>query len=219
MTRIYDVVIIGAGHNGLVCANYLAREGLSVLVLERRPIVGGAVCTEEIVPGFRFDVGSSAHIMFRHTPIMDELGLADFGLEYIEMDPWAFFPVLETGETLTFYRDLDRTCASIEKVSPADALAYRHFVHHWKEINLGVFEAFQKPPEPRNLIGTIVKRNLLHPQSRKLWSSLDTSRQLMMPYGRLIDETFESAPMRAAMAWLAAQSGPPPSELATGDLL
>jgi phytoene dehydrogenase-like protein len=71
--KSYDCIIVGAGHNGLICACYLAKAGKRVLVLERRPIVGGAVCTEEIIPGYRFDVGSSAHIMFRATPIMDEL--------------------------------------------------------------------------------------------------------------------------------------------------
>ena len=59
MSERYDAVLVGAGHNGLVCAAYLARAGLSVLVLERREIVGGAAVTEELIPGFRFD--SCAH--------------------------------------------------------------------------------------------------------------------------------------------------------------
>src|SRR5690606_19392426 len=65
--------------------------------------------------------------------------------------------------------------------------------------------------------GTIFRRNLTRPRSRRLWSSMDTVRQLMGSYGRLIDETFESEPMRTAMTWLAAQSGPAPEESATGD--
>ena len=69
------------------------------------------------------------------------------------------------------------------------------------------------------MFGTIFKRNLFNAGSRKAWSSLDTTRQLMTSYGRLIDETFESEPVRAALYWLAAQSGPPPEEIATGDLV
>ena len=218
-TAPYDNVIIGAGHNGLICACYLARAGRRVLVLERRPVVGGAVCTEEIVPGFKFDVGSSAHIMFRSTPIMEELGLARHGLEYIEMDPWAFYPIPDGAGGICFHRSLEKTCASIAAVSPRDAEAYRDFIERFGEINAGVFETFLRPPTPGGIFGTIFKRNLFKPRSRKLWSSLDSSRQLMTSYGRLIDETFESEEVRAALYWLAAQSGPPPEEIATGDLV
>ena len=219
MTTKDEILIIGAGHNGLVCACDLARMGRKVRVIERRPVVGGAVCTEEILPGFRFDIGSSLHIMIRATGIHEDLRLADFGLEYIPADPWAFFPVLGSDKGITFHRDVEMTCASIAAISPADAIAYRNFVAHWGELNEGIFEIFQKPPTGGNMLGGIIKRNILRPASRKLWSSMETTRQLMMPYGRLINETFESEEMRTAMAWLAAQSGPAPAELASGDLL
>ncbi len=216
---VYDCVVVGAGHNGLICACYLAKAGKRVLVIERRPIVGGAVCTEEIVPGYKFDVGSSAHIMFRSTPIMDELGLAAHGLEYIEMDPWGFYPVPGTDQGISFYRDLGKTCESIAQISARDAEAYRDFIERFGELNEGIFETFLKPPTPGGIFATIFKRNLWKGRSRKLWSSLDTTRQLMTSYGRLIEETFESEPVRAALGWLAAQSGPPPEEIATGDLV
>ena len=219
MPAIYDCVVVGAGHNGLICACYLAKAGLRVLVLERRHVVGGAVCTEEIVPGYRFDVGSSAHIMFRSTPIMDELGLAAFGLEYVEMDPWGHYPIKGTDRGISFHRDLDKTCESIAKISERDAAAYRDFIGRFGELNEGIFETFMKPPTPGAIFGTIFKRNLFKGRSRKLWSSLDTTRQLMTSYGRLIEETFESEPVRTALFWLAAQSGPPPDEIATGDLV
>jgi phytoene dehydrogenase-like protein len=216
----YDVVIVGAGHNGLTCACYLAKAGRKVLVLERRHIVGGAVCTQDdLIPGYRIDVGSSAHIMIHLTPVVRELELHKFGLEYLEMDPWAYYPILGTGTGISFYRDLDKTCASIAKISPKDAEAYRAFVTHWGELNEGIFETFLKPPSPGKIFGTIFKRNLLNWRSRKLWSSLDTSRQLMAPYGALIDELFEHPAMRTALAWLSAQSGPAPSEMASGDML
>jgi phytoene dehydrogenase-like protein len=219
MATVYDCVVVGAGHNGLICACYLAKAGMRVLVLERRHVVGGAVCTEEIVPGYRFDVGSSAHIMFRGTPIMDELGLAAHGLEYVEMDPWGFYPLPGTEQGIGFYRDLGKTCASIARVSPRDAGAYRSFIERFGELNEGIFETFMKPPTPGAIFGTIFKRNLFKGRSRKLWSSLDTTRQLMTSYGRLIEETFESEAVRTALFWLAAQSGPPPDEIATGDLV
>ncbi len=219
MPKPYDAIVIGAGHNGLICACYLAKAGLKVLVLERRGIVGGAVCTEEIITGFKFDIGSSAHIMFPGTPIMGELGLAEHGLKYVEMDPWAFFPVPGATMGISFFRSVEKTCESIARISARDADAYKHFVERWGEVNEGIFEAFLKPPTPGGIFGTIFKRNLFNRRSRKLWSSLDTSRLLMTSYGRVIDETFENPHVRTALAWLAAQSGPGPDEMATGDLV
>jgi len=219
MARKKKVIVVGAGHNGLITACYLAKAGHEVQVIERRGVVGGAVCTEEIILGFKFDVGSSAHIMFRSTPIMEELQLVDFGLEYVEMDPWAFYPVPDSEKSITFYRNLERTIESIAAVSEVDAKAYRGFVEHWSELNEGIFEVFMQPPTPGAIAGKILQRNIFHKGSRKAWSNVDTTRQLMSNYGRLINETFQSEEMRAAMAWLAAQSGPAPSELATGDLL
>jgi phytoene dehydrogenase-like protein len=216
----YDVAVVGAGHNGLTCACYLAKAGRKVLVLERRHIVGGAVCTQDdLIPGYRLDVGSSAHIMIHLTPVLRELELHKFGLEYLEMDPWAHYPILGTGTGISFYRDLDQTCASIAKISPRDAEAYRKFVEHWGELNEGIFETFLQPPTPGRLFGTMFKRNLRYWRSRKLWSSLDTSRQLMAPYGALIEELFEHPAVRTALTWLSAQSGPAPTEMASGDML
>lgn len=216
----YDIIVAGAGHNGLICACYLAKAGLKVLVLERRPIVGGAVCTQtDLIPGYRLDVGSSAHIMIHLTPVLRDLDLARFGLEYIEMDPWGYYPVQGIGKGISFYRDVEKTCESIAQFSAHDAQAYREFVNHWGELNDGIFETFLQPPTPGRIFWTMLKRNLKNLRSRKVWSSLDTTRQLMAPYGQVIDEIFENVHVRTALYWLSAQSGPAPVEVASGDML
>jgi len=216
----YDVIVIGAGHNGLTSACYLAKAGLKALVLERRHIVGGAVCTQsDLIPGYKIDVGSAVHIMIHLTPVLRDLELDKHGLEYIDMDPWAYYPIEGSNSGIAFYKSLDKTCESIAKISAHDAEAYRAFVQHWGELNEGIFETFLQPPTPGRIFWTMMKRNIRNWRSRKLWSSLDTTRQLMAPYGQVIDELFEHPSMRTAMAWLSAQSGPAPSEVASGDML
>lgn len=211
----YDVIVVGGGHNGLVCACYLQKAGLRVLVLERRPVVGGAVCTETMFGGFRIDTGSSAHIMIHLTPVVRELGLEQYGLDYIDMDPFAFYPLPDGSGAIEFWRDIDRTCASIATISPRDAEAYRDFVEFWGVINESVFSAFLRPPTPANLLRTMATGQFSRANNQA--GPLDTLRRLFTSYGQLINETFESEAMRTAMSWLAAQSGPPPDEIGTGD--
>jgi phytoene dehydrogenase-like protein len=213
-TYDYDAIIVGGGHNGLVCAGYLQRAGLRTLVIERRPIVGGAVCTEELIPGYKIDVGSSAHIMIHLTPIVRDLELERYGLEYIDMDPYAFYPLLDGSGAIALYRDVERTCESIARVAPRDAEAYRRFVDYWRPLNEAIFETFLNPPSVPALFGRMATAQI---RAGGVGGTLESVRRLVAPYSQLIAETFESEPMRAFMAWLGAQSGPPPDEVASGD--
>jgi phytoene dehydrogenase-like protein len=208
-----DVAIVGSGHNGLITAAYLAKAGMKVAVFERRPIVGGAVCTQEdLIPGYKIDVGSSAHIMIHQTPVLRELELDQFGLEYIEMDPWACYPLPDgSGRALYFYRDIAKTCESIAAISPRDAEAYKRFCEAWGDLNEGVFQAFLRAPTPFNLVRGMMGRSL------KGSNRTNMVRQLLAPYGQVVCEWFEHEALRTAMIWLAAQSGPPPSEPGSGD--
>ncbi|MBW3652709.1 MAG: NAD(P)/FAD-dependent oxidoreductase [Actinobacteria bacterium] len=120
-------VVVGAGHNGLVCACYLAQAGLDVLVLEQSARPGGGSRTEETVPGHRFDTHSVAHNIINATPVAAELQLGDVGLEYREMDPFAV-AVFADGRIVRFHRSIERTVASIAEVDPREAKAYRRFM-------------------------------------------------------------------------------------------
>ena len=85
MSKTYDVVVVGGGHNGLVCAAYLAKAGRSVLVLERRHVLGGAAATEEIYPGFKYTICSYVVSLLR-PQIINDLDLPRFGFELLPLD-------------------------------------------------------------------------------------------------------------------------------------
>ncbi len=95
----YDAIVIGGGHNGLTSACYLAKAGLSVLVLDRRDVVGGACVTEELFPGFRIIVASYT-IGLLQPEIVDELKLRQFGFESYVRDPQYVAPFRD-GRVLT----------------------------------------------------------------------------------------------------------------------
>ena len=121
----YDAVVIGAGHNGLVAAGYLAKNGLSVLVAERREVVGGAVWTHEIVPGFRVSAGAQVLGMLR-ARIIEDLELRRHGLAYTLRDPDVFTPYAD-GSHIFWYPDSRRTAESIARLAPEDGAAYPAF--------------------------------------------------------------------------------------------
>ncbi|HLE56067.1 MAG TPA: FAD-dependent oxidoreductase, partial [Rhodothermia bacterium] len=124
-----DAVIIGAGHNGLVAANYLSRAGLKVVVLERSKQVGGACVTEEIAPGFRVSAAAYVSGLFRPQIIAD-LDLARYGLKQVAFDPQAFCPFPD-GRSLRLWYDPARTAAEIGAFSERDAVAYPRYEAMW----------------------------------------------------------------------------------------
>ena len=220
MAGQYDVVIVGAGHNGLVCGCYLARAGLRVVVVEKRHIVGGAVVTEgDIFPGYAVDTCSSFHIVINALPIVAELELDRFGLEYLPMDPFGFAPFPD-GTSLTFYRDLDKTCASIARLNPADAERYRQFITLWGKFNEPVYATFLAPPRPGPMLGSILKRERGQLRSiMGLGDSSDLLRSILGSYTQLIDTWFTDERLKAALGWFAAQSGLGPDEPGGGEML
>src|SRR5579885_3484984 len=117
LARDPDVVIVGAGHNGLVCAFYLARAGLKVTVLERRAVVGGAAVTEEFHPGFRNSVASYT-VSLLQPKIIADLDLARHGLRIVPRKLPNFLPT-EDGRYLAVGGG--RTKSEVAKFSPADA--------------------------------------------------------------------------------------------------
>src|SRR5271169_1515747 len=118
----YDAIIIGGGHNGLVTAAYLARACRRVLVLERRPLVGGCAVTEEIWPGYRVSTGAYLSSLLQER-IVRELELERFGYKVDAKDP-AFFSVFPDGRHFFMWQDRTKTLEEISKFSRRDAVVY-----------------------------------------------------------------------------------------------
>lgn len=127
----YDVVIVGAGHNGLVCGAYLARAGLSVCVLERRPLVGGACATEEIWPGYK--VSTAAHMLGLLQPrVILDLELPKFGYEILATPP--IVQPIEGAGPIVLWREADRLAQQFAHFSARDAAAYPHYAGHLAKV-------------------------------------------------------------------------------------
>src|SRR6476660_3022347 len=118
----YDAIIIGAGHNGLVTAAYLARAGRKVLVLERRDVIGGACVTEELWPCYKVSTAAYVNSLLRPEIIRD-LELKKYGFEMLPRSPSSFTPFPD-GRYLMMGPDRDMTRREIAKFSPKDADAY-----------------------------------------------------------------------------------------------
>ena len=119
----HDAIIVGAGHNGLTAAAYLARSGKRVLVLERRELVGGCAVTEEVdpdlAPGCRVSTASYIASMLRPKIIRD-LRLGDFGLQMVACDP-SVQAAFSDGDVVGWWSDETRMRAELERVAPCDA--------------------------------------------------------------------------------------------------
>ncbi len=130
MPRGFSAIVLGAGHNGLVAANYLARAGAKVLVLERRALVGGACVTEELIPGFR--VSSCAYVChLLQDKIIEDLDLRRHGLEIYPLAPYRLQPFPD-GRHFLAWPDDARTLEEIRRLSPEDAESYPAWTAFWR---------------------------------------------------------------------------------------
>lgn len=200
----YDAIIIGGGHNGLVTAAYLAKAGRKVLVLERRPLVGGAAVTEEFAeaPGFKFS--ACADGLGNLSPaIIRDLKLLQHGLEFLPADPAIFAPQPD-GSQLTIWRDVERTTKEIERFSRRDATRYADFINLVSKVSnlVGGLMSVTPPQMPKPGPADVKELLKLLGPARQLSKKEihDTLRILPMSVADFLDEWFEAEPLRGLIA-------------------
>lgn len=199
-----DVIVVGAGHNALVCAAYLAEAGLAVLVLEARDRIGGDTITEELtMPGWQHDSCSSAHVVLQSNPVIrdDELGLLSrYGLRYVYTDPAVVMPVGD-GDAVVVHRDLEATAGELARWSPSDAVALRRMIADW---NAGLSAAHARWSAGLPPAGDDAAARYEALRRRTAWEVVHT--------------TFEHPVSRALASWLAFATIQPPERPGTGAL-
>ena len=214
----YDVVMIGAGHNGLVCAAYLLKAGYRVLLLERRSIPGGAATTEELMPdvapNFKFSPCAIDHVFIHLGPVVQELELYKYGLEYLFCDPVVFCPN-PNGQYFLAHRSVEKTCAEIARYNARDAKKYQEFNDFWQRLISAVIPMFNAPPKSiLDMAG-----NYKFSQIKDLFSlvgssneTLDLVRTMLTSPLDLLNEYFDSEFLKAPLARLASELSSPPSQ-------
>jgi phytoene dehydrogenase-like protein len=171
-----DVTVLGAGHNGLIAAAYLARSGLRTLLLEARDSVGGCASTVEAV-GARVNICNCDHLLVRAMPIADELDLADFGLRYIDVDPVGINRFWDGHTSWTAWADLDTTLDGLRRTYPGEVDGYRRFVAAARPVAELLVELAQQPPGPGTLAGVLRRRPFA---ARRLWAWSRRSAQSLL---------------------------------------
>jgi phytoene dehydrogenase-like protein len=198
---VTDVIFVGGGHNGLVAAITLARKGVSTLVLERRPVVGGAAITDELHPGYR--ISTLSHAVHLSPALAGDLRLAEHGLDLIDPDPY-LLAALPDGRGLALGHDVAASAATIAAYSAEDARRYPEFCSTLGRIRAFVAHVMAGTPP-----------NIEQPSNLDLWSMLGMGRRLRglgkkdahnllrwapMSVADFVSEWFESEPLRASLA-------------------
>ncbi|MCC5617536.1 NAD(P)/FAD-dependent oxidoreductase [Nostoc sp. CHAB 5836] len=223
----YDVVLIGAGHNGLVCAAYLLKAGYSVLLLEKRSVPGGAATTEECLPqeapGFKFNLCAIDHEFIHLGPVVEELELEKYGLHYLECDPVVFCPHPD-GKYFLGHKSVEKTCAEIARYSERDAKKYAEFVDFWQRSLGAMIPMFNAPPKSIiDILGNydITKLKDLFSVIGSPNKTLDFIRTMLTSAEDLLNEWFDEEFLKAPLARLASELGAPPSQktLAIGAIM
>lgn len=197
-----DVIVLGAGHNGLVCACYLAMEGLQVRMLERRDTVGGAAVTKEFHPGFRNSIASYT-VGLLDEGIIRDLKLRDHGLRIVARPMANFFPLGE-HDSLSLYNDDRANSKEIARFSHRDAETLPIFRSMVREVGEVVLRQMHRsPPSALRGVRSWVETALATQDVRRLSMRRrrDLSDLFLVPIAELLEKWFENPHVQASLAF------------------
>lgn len=206
----YDAIVIGAGHNGLTCACYLARYGLKVLVIEKYHSIGGMTITEEItLPGFLSDVHAFGYQLANLSPVPIELNLGNYGFELIKPEI-SYSHIFPDGGYITMYRDILKTVKSIEKYSNKDAKTWTKLFETYKKEKKDIISSINSSPQ---LLSSQIKKMEKSVSEKILLNKFRSNIQSMRSWG---NEYFESEEIRVLFGTFAAFVGLSPDDAGGG---
>jgi phytoene dehydrogenase-like protein len=205
----FDVIVVGAGHNGLTAACYLQKAGLRVLVIERRNIVGGATVTEALWPGYQ--ISRASYLPHIEDQIVRDLELDTHGYRVGPADPWNFHP-FKTGKYIFLYRDSEATAKELAKFSKRDAAAYLKLRSISELFTRTMSPLMLAPPPPLSDVLSMIQGEEEPKEALRYF--------FMMSAEELVNELFESEEVKVTLCQLSlGNTGMSPSEVGTGYLL
>lgn len=200
----YDAIIIGGGHNGLVCSAYLAKEGKKVLVLERRHVIGGAAVTEELYEGHKYSRASYLFSLFRPI-IIEDLELKKHGLKLYKRNPNAFTPMLD-GRYLLLGSDSESNKKEISKFSERDAEQFEKYEEWLNRLVKIINPYLDAPPfdpsfSSKNWWSQIPPLYTLTKEVVKIAKDIPSFYELLTaPASKILHRWFDSEPLKATLA-------------------
>lgn len=215
----YDALVIGAGHNGLTCACYLAKAGLKVLVLEDYKSIGGMTLTEEItLPGFKSDIHAFGYSLATVSPVPDELNLKSHGFELIfpEVSISHLFP--NNHGYITMYKSLEKTLESIRKYSERDAQSWKKIFDEYMRNRDSIVSMINSPP-----INPLIEDSRSDSSEKKVTTEAlevvgDKYRHKTQSMRSWCNENFESDEVKALFGSFASFVGLSPDDAGGGEL-
>ena len=175
--REAEVIVVGGGHNGLLCAAYLARAGIDTLVLEARPTAGGCASTVEGL-GARFNVCHCTHSLIRTLPLVEELDLDDHGLSYLSADADSVFSFHDGQDPWVLFHDAERTLEGLAVTHPRSVPGYRRYLADTLPVANLLLDILRTPPTAPGLAASVLRRRVRGLSRLLRWSRASASEIL-----------------------------------------